>query len=155
MIPESAERRTHRTKPEDERAQSEFLDAVASLTRQDVAHRIEADLREKETGDPPQRKGEERIVETVDLHRLTGEQATRRLRAAFSRLKGRQGLVRVIVGKGIHSPESVGVLREIVPAWMDGSGRQFVAEWRWAGPKEGGQGALIVRLRRPRSSDRS
>jgi|GEM_PF-1589907 len=133
----------------DDPSRREFLEAVAALRPEDVAHRIEEEEVHKA---PPRRKKGLPILETVDLHGLTAEQGIAKLRAALHRLRGRDGRVQVIVGKGKHSPDGVGVLREVIPAWMDTAGRALVAEWRWAGPKEGGRGALLVRLRQVRAS---
>jgi len=138
-----------------ERARRDFLDAVNALTHEDVAQRIAQDGRAEDGRQQPRRGKALPVVETIDLHRLTGDQAIARLRTAFQRLAGSEGSVRVIVGKGIHSPDGVSVLRETVPNWMDTTGRTYVAEWRWARLGEGGPGALIVRLRRPRSAIRS
>lgn len=131
-----------------EAAGREFLEAIRSLAPQDVAHRIDADQPPPSVAGRPKRRKGPQIVATIDLHRLTGAEAVQRLRAEFVRLCGRTGLVQVIVGKGTHSEDGIGVLHESIPRWMDAGGREFVAEWRWASPREGGRGALMVRLRR-------
>jgi DNA-nicking Smr family endonuclease len=135
---------------EAEGARREFIRAVSALSLEDVAHRIEHDEGTDEARHEPRRNKALPILETLDLHRLTGKQAIARLQTAFQRLAGKQGLVCVIVGKGSHSPDGVAVLRGIVPQWMGSAGRAYVAQWHWAKPHQGGQGALIVRLRRPK-----
>jgi DNA-nicking Smr family endonuclease len=46
----------------------------------------------------------------------------------------------------LHSPDGVGVLRDVVQAWFAHGGRQFVSGWKWAGKKEGGSGVIVARL---------
>jgi DNA-nicking Smr family endonuclease len=56
--------------------------------------------------------------------------------------------VRIVYGKGRHSPGGRGVLREVIPRWLADEGRRWVAS---ASPEPDGRGedaAIRVRLRR-------
>ena len=129
---------------DEERRRREFLQAVDSITEEDVKqHRRTED----DHAPGPAPLAADGIIDTVDLHGLTVDEATRRLAELVRRWRGTGRSVRVIVGKGYHSPTGVGVLREAVPAWLDSVGHRWVAEWRWARPKEGGAGVIIARLR--------
>jgi DNA-nicking Smr family endonuclease len=55
--------------------------------------------------------------------------------------------VRIVYGKGRHSPEGRGVLREVVPRWLAGEGRRWVASAEPEPDAQGEDAAIIVRLR--------
>ena len=129
----------------EDRREREFREAVDSITEKDVKRHTR---REDNRGAAAPQQLPDKIAETVDLHGLTVDEATRRLAAVVRRWRGSGQCVRAIVGKGHHSPQGVGVLREAIPAWLDGVGHRWVAEWRWARPNEGGDGAIVARLRR-------
>jgi DNA-nicking Smr family endonuclease len=64
--------------------------------------------------------------------------------------------VRIVYGKGRHSAGGRGVLREVVPRWLDGPGRRFVASAEPEPDARGEDGAMRVRLRAgPDATDRS
>lgn len=57
--------------------------------------------------------------------------------------------VRIVYGKGRHSPGGRGVLREVVPRWLAAEGRRWVEQ---ADPEPdvlGEDAAIVVRLRAP------
>lgn len=102
----------------------------------------------------------------LDLHGLTQDAAHHRL-VAFLRSAQTHGfkLVTVITGKGAprhDMPRSAlprhhdatserGVLRRMVPHWLTAPDlRPVVIGFEAAGPGHGGDGALFVRIRRPR-----
>jgi DNA-nicking Smr family endonuclease len=61
-------------------------------------------------------------------------------------------VVLVVTGKGRPGEEGRGVLREMVPAWLSRPDmRGVVLGFGEAGRRQGGAGALYVRLRRRRS----
>ena len=101
------------------------------------------------------RKGESFIDGTIDLHGMSREKAhialCRFLGAHYER--GSRCLL-VITGKGSKNQSGEmqrGVLREMLPAWLDEPGlRGIVLAFDVAKPKHGGSGAYYVLLRRKR-----
>jgi len=103
------------------------------------------------------RRGQVDIEATLDLHGLTQAEAHRALGAFLhgSRSAGRRTVL-VITGKGggkdlgsgRGGPGS-GVLRDAVPRWLnEGPNRRMIRGFSHAAPKDGGQGALYVLLKR-------
>ena len=103
------------------------------------------------------RRGQMDIEATLDLHGLTQAEAHRALGAFLhgSRSAGRRTVL-VITGKGggkdlgsgRGGPGS-GVLRDAVPRWLnEGPNRRIIRGFSHAAPKDGGQGALYVLLKR-------
>lgn len=80
----------------------------------------------------------------ADAHRaLTGF-----LQAAFN--NGRRTVL-VITGKGDRLAGRAGVLKEMVPRWLNEMPiRQWVTGFSYAAPKDGGEGALYIRVKRRR-----
>ena len=98
------------------------------------------------------RRGQLPIEGRIDLHGLTQAEAHRALAAflAGSREAGRR-CVLVITGKGLGADGSVGVLRSAVPRWLnEAANRAHVLAYAYATPRDGGEGALNVLLRRTR-----
>jgi len=60
-------------------------------------------------------------------------------------------VVRIVYGKGRGSPGGRGVLREVVPRWLDGDGAALVVRYQRVPDASGADGAVKVWLRRPRS----
>lgn len=101
----------------------------------------------------------------LDLHGLTQADAHRRLDAFLRRAQADGlGLVMVVTGQGRTGQgrtgegrtggwgEERGVLRRAVPHWLSlPELRTVVLGFDEAGPRQGGAGALVVRLRRRRS----
>lgn len=94
----------------------------------------------------------------IDLHGLTQAEAHRAL-AGFLTRSQRVGhrVVLVVTGKGRASdgpePAERGILRRMVPHWLSlPDARATVLGWQEAGPRQGGAGALYVRLRRATGS---
>ncbi len=83
------------------------------------------------------------------LRRLRYDDALGRLET-FLRFHFEAGTpeVRVVHGKGLRSGDEGPVLRDAVRDYCDRHPR-WVRSYREAPPKEGGQGALIIRLRSP------
>lgn len=102
------------------------------------------------------------IDRRIDLHGMTQAQAHDRLHRFLvaARAEGAR-VILVITGKGsqrrgeIGSGRDVGVLRRLVPLWLQEPGfRQLVAGYQTAHKSHGGDGALYIRLRRPGTGPR-
>lgn len=86
----------------------------------------------------------ERVVEELDLHGLTGDQAEQRLEMFLDRVAvtARGEVVRVITGRGAGShgpPVLQGLVRDALNGWL----RHRVAEWA----VDVGGGAYLVRVK--------
>jgi DNA-nicking Smr family endonuclease len=94
------------------------------------------------------------ILPTLDLHGLGVKDALveteRFLREAQS-----QGIssLRIVYGKGLGSPRGRGVLREVVPSWLDGRGRGLIRRYERRPDSTGADGAVIVWVRRLEPAD--
>lgn len=97
-------------------------------------------------------RGQTRAEATLDLHGMTQTQAHARLLGFLRRAQGAgHGLVLVVTGRGREGDEARGVLRRMVPLWLGAADlRTLVMGFQEAGTRQGGAGALYVRLRRPR-----
>lgn len=98
-------------------------------------------LRELRRGDVP-------VVDRIDLHGLTTDEARAALYGFFQR--GRRPYRRAVLvvhGKGIHSPGGRGILRDEMAAWLGAPplSRQVLC-FSTARPEDGGAGALYVLL---------
>jgi DNA-nicking Smr family endonuclease len=96
------------------------------------------------------RRGQLAIEARIDLHGLTQEEAHRALNAflAGSQAADRR-CVLVITGKGLRPDGTIGVLREAVPRWLnEAPNRARVLAVTRATPRDGGDGALYVLLKR-------
>lgn len=93
------------------------------------------------------KRGTIQIREELDLHGHIKHQALVKLEhfitSAYSR--GRKAVL-VITGKGINSPEGP-VLQGAVADWLEGKGKQMVAEFAPAPRDKGGSGAFVVFLK--------
>lgn len=100
------------------------------------------------------RRGDHAIDERIDLHGLTQALAHRRLLTFLQSAQARGArLVMVITGKGRSEGEGRGggVLRRAVPLWLEEPAfRVLVVAVSPAARGHGGEGALYLRLRRPR-----
>ncbi len=98
------------------------------------------------------KRGQQRIEGRMDLHGMTREQAHRALNAFIdgAYASGKR-CVLVITGKGLKEDGTVGVLRAEAPRWLNQSpNRERVLAISHATPKDGGEGALYVMLKRKR-----
>jgi DNA-nicking Smr family endonuclease len=98
------------------------------------------------------KKGQHRIEGRIDLHGMTQEQAHRALNSFIDgSYAATKRCVLVITGKGLKSDGTVGVIRSAVPGWLNQSpNRERVIAFSYATPKDGGEGALYVMLKRKR-----
>ena len=97
-------------------------------------------------------RGQFEIDAVIDLHGMNQRQAKYELETELaSSYKSEKRMVLVITGKGARSETGVGVLKENVPLWLNENPlNQIVLQFRQAKPKDGGDGALYVLLRRKR-----
>jgi len=98
------------------------------------------------------KKGKHAIEGRMDLHGMTQDQAHRALNSFMEGSYGAgKRCVLVITGKGLKPDGSVGVLRLAVPRWLNEEpNRSRVLAFSYATPKDGGEGALYVMLKRKR-----
>ena len=97
------------------------------------------------------RRGRLRPEARLDLHGMTQDKAHRALNRfiAEAQSSGVRSII-IITGKGRIS-EGGGVLRNQVPKWLNAPGiRPSILAFSPAQPKDGGEGALYVLLRRRR-----
>ncbi|PPR78769.1 MAG: hypothetical protein CFH06_00663 [Alphaproteobacteria bacterium MarineAlpha3_Bin5] len=96
-------------------------------------------------------KGLMRFTAKLDLHGLTQNEARSCLERFLFKHRDLDGqLVLVITGKGRNKP---GVLRDSLPSWLSEYPiNQFVRAYSYAHPKNGGDGAFYVALRRKKLS---
>ncbi|MBW2280203.1 MAG: Smr/MutS family protein [Deltaproteobacteria bacterium] len=107
------------------------------------------------------RRGDFAMQAEVDLHRLTADDARRRVDAFLEDAHGR-GLrcVRIVHGHGRNSPGGQAVLKPSLPRWLArGAARRLMLAYTTAPQRDGGAGATYVLLRGasppPRPSDDS
>jgi DNA-nicking Smr family endonuclease len=101
-------------------------------------------------------KGRIAIDARIDLHDMTQALAHDRLYAFLADARSR-GLrhVLVVTGKG-RSLGSEGVLKRMVPVWLNGPRfSEIVSGYSTAGQRHGGEGAIYVRLRKLARTDGS
>jgi DNA-nicking Smr family endonuclease len=88
------------------------------------------------------------LYPTLDLHGL-GVQEALAATEAFVRDARAAGVptVRIVYGKGKRSPRGRGVLRHVVPQWLDGEGAELVERYERRPDQSGADGYLIAWLR--------
>jgi DNA-nicking Smr family endonuclease len=86
-------------------------------------------------------------VPVLDLHGL-GVQAAIAATDHFLSDAREAGVaeVRIVYGKGRRSPDGRGVLREVIPRWLAGDGRRYVASATPEPDASGADGGMRVRL---------
>ena len=94
-------------------------------------------------------RGQVLIEDRLDLHGLSQEQAHKKLNAFIGRVVQQKFRhVLIITGKG---RDGHGILRHKVPEWLkDAPLCNHVNAISYAQPKDGGKGALYIRLKRQR-----
>ena len=94
-------------------------------------------------------RGQAPIEDRLDLHGLSQEQAQKKVKAFIgSAVQKNFRHVLIITGKG---RDGHGILREKVPEWLkDAPLCYHLNAISYAQPKDGGTGALYIRLKRQR-----
>ena len=96
------------------------------------------------------KRGKIPVQDYIDLHGYTKKDAEERVRR-FLIDSQRRGLscVLIIHGRGLNSPDSIPILKERLPVWLNrGPVRKIVLAFSSARPYDGGTGALYVLLRK-------
>lgn len=98
------------------------------------------------------KRGQLAIDGRIDLHGMTQAKAHRALEGFLTASQGAgKRCVLVITGKGLRPTGETGVLRNLVPRWMNAPAiRGRVLSFCTAQPRDGGTGALYVLLKRKR-----
>ncbi|PNU20315.1 hypothetical protein C2E25_07780 [Geothermobacter hydrogeniphilus] len=132
--------------------EDEFLAALGQLDVRFTDERPE----EEEPAAVPRRmkqlqRGRLRVERDLDLHGLSRARAEEAFRHFLvdARYQG-WTTVRVITGRGLHSPDGP-VLRDAIEQLLKRESFPEVVEWGRAPHNQGGQGALILFLRTPPS----
>jgi len=96
------------------------------------------------------RRGKMPMEGRLDLHGMTQDQAhTALLRFIGSAHAQGKRCVHVITGKGTQLNGNIGVLRQMVPHWLNQPGlRSKIIAFTYAPKNEGGEGALYILLKR-------
>lgn len=98
-------------------------------------------------------KGEMEIQARLDLHGLTREAAHEALHRFLADCTARRRrFVLIVTGKGRRAEGGEGILRGEVPRWLNEPAlRPLILGFSYAKPKDGGEGALYVFLKRERN----
>jgi DNA-nicking Smr family endonuclease len=84
----------------------------------------------------------------LDLHGLRVPEALDRVAAALATAEAEGlGKLRIICGKGRHSPGGKGVLREAVAGWLDAHG--YAGRYRRRVEGDGLDGSILLELKTP------
>lgn len=85
----------------------------------------------------------------LDLHGLTAEEAENKTRNyLLTQKKNGRSVIRIITGKGLHSPGKGGVLRDMVEKiLLDGLKTGLLSGFNWEKQNKDRSGAVIVHLR--------
>ena len=94
------------------------------------------------------------LVPTLDLHGLGVRDAVHETEA-FVRAATARGVtvVRLVYGKGHGSPGGRGVLRDVIPHWLDHDGAAWVDRYERLPDTSGADGSVKVWLRTPPTAD--
>ncbi|MFQ5665784.1 MAG: Smr/MutS family protein [Candidatus Binatia bacterium] len=88
------------------------------------------------------------ITPTLDLHGLGVREALQETERFVRQAQGlRHRVVRIVYGKGRGSPGGRGVLREVVPRWLEREGASLVLRYQRVPDATGADGAVTVWLR--------
>lgn len=90
------------------------------------------------------------VTPTLDLHGLGVREAlaeTERF-VRYAQAHG-EPVVRIVYGKGHGSPGGRGVLRDVVPRWLEHEGAEWVERYQRLPDASGGDGAVHAWLRPP------
>lgn len=87
------------------------------------------------------------LVPTLDLHGLGVKDALAEIeRFLLAAQAAGEPVVRIVYGKGNRSPGGRGVLREVVPRWLESEGRHLVRDTERLPDQTGADGSIKVWL---------
>ena len=90
------------------------------------------------------------LIPTLDLHGLGVQDALKETEQFLRDAQAeRLGSVRIVYGKGRGSRGGRGVLREVIPRWLDTDGRPYVRRYERRPDASGLDGGMIVWIRMP------
>jgi DNA-nicking Smr family endonuclease len=88
------------------------------------------------------------ITPVLDLHGLGVKEALHGVEIFLRRAQAREEeFVRIVYGKGHGSPGGRGVLRDVVPRWLEREGAGLVQRFRRLPDASGADGAVLVWLK--------
>jgi len=88
------------------------------------------------------------ITPTLDLHGLGVRDAVAETERFLRHAQALgEPVVRIVYGKGRGSPGGRGVLRNVIPSWLEREGAAFVARYQRLPDASGADGAVRVWLR--------
>ena len=88
------------------------------------------------------------ITPILDLHGLGVKAALRETEHFLRQAQAlNEPVVRIVYGKGHGSPGGIGVLRDVVPRWLEREGAPLVARYQRVPDASGADGAVTVWLR--------
>ncbi|MDH5188877.1 MAG: Smr/MutS family protein [Rhodospirillaceae bacterium] len=95
-------------------------------------------------------RGQVKIESRLDLHGMTQDEASVALeRFIENAYRNTKREVIVVTGKGGRTQGEIGVLRQMTPQWLNREpNRSRIVAFSHAAPKDGGEGALYVRIRK-------
>jgi len=80
----------------------------------------------------------------IDLHGYTKDNALKILMNSLANAKGKKLHMLVITGKGNHSENNDGILRQAVRVYLEKVGKIYITDYKTASPKDGGDGAFEI-----------
>ncbi len=96
---------------------------------------------------PPSPDAEPPVREVLDLHGFYLEEALEKVRShVIAAARSGMEQVRIVYGRGRHSPDGQPVLREEVQKLLQKELRPYVQRFKSAPRKQGGEGVAIVYL---------
>jgi DNA-nicking Smr family endonuclease len=94
------------------------------------------------------------LIPTLDLHGLGVQDALKETEQFLRDAQAaRLGSVRIVYGKGRGSRGGRGVLREVIPRWLDTEGRPYVRRYERRPDASGRDGGMIVWVRLAEDED--
>ncbi len=146
------------------RMKAEIIQPVASQSDEDVflqaMGELQVDFREHlpEDAGPPSasprrmkqlRQGKLIPEASLDLHGLLRVDVAEKILFFLqdAQFQGWQTLL-IITGRGLHSADGEAVLRDEAERFLNAEGKKMVAEWGRASKQYGGDGALVVFMRK-------
>ena len=95
-------------------------------------------------------RGKVKIEGRLDLHGMIQTEAKAALENFIEHAyRSNKREVIVVTGKGTRPSGEIGVLRQMTPNWLNGEpNRSRVVAFTHAAPKDGGEGALYIRIRK-------